>query len=69
MASTDLQAQPAGKIFLQKVTSLDISATDIRTLVEAGKSARFLVPDPVWNLIRLHGLYRFSALGVRTASS
>jgi len=69
MVSTDLQAQPAGKIFLQKVTSLDISATDIRTLVEAGKSARFLVPDPVWNLIRLHGLYRFSALGVRTASS
>ena len=58
---SDLEAQPAGKIFLQKITPLDISATKIRALVEAGKSARFLVPDPVWNLIRMHGLYHFSA--------
>lgn len=51
----------AGKIFLQKVTPLNIAATSIREMVAEGKSPRFLLPDPVWNLIRMHGLYGFSA--------
>ena len=42
---------------LQRVTSLDISATDIRARVRAGRSIRFLVPDPVRDYIRGHGLY------------
>jgi nicotinate-nucleotide adenylyltransferase len=57
----ELEAHPAGKIILQTVTALDISATHIRALVAAGKSPRYLVPDSVWNLIRMHGLYGFSA--------
>jgi len=52
---------PAGKIILQAVTSLEISATQIRALVTAGKSPRYLLPDAVWNLIRMHGLYGFTA--------
>lgn len=55
-----LAAQPAGRIILQTVTALDISATRIRALVAAGDSPRYLIPDPVWNLIRLHGLYGFT---------
>jgi len=59
--STQLAASPAGKIILQAVTPLEISATQIRALVAAGDSPRYLLPDAVWNLIRMHGLYGFSA--------
>jgi nicotinate-nucleotide adenylyltransferase len=56
--ATEMMAQSAGKLWLQPVTQLDISATRIRDLVAAGMSPRFLLPDAVWNLIRMHGLYR-----------
>ncbi len=52
-----LAASPAGNIFSQSVTPLDISATQIRELVAAGQNPRYLVPEPVWNLIRTQGLY------------
>jgi nicotinate-nucleotide adenylyltransferase len=55
--AAELTAQPAGRLWLQPVTQLDISATRIRDLVAAGESPRFLLPDAVWNLIRMHGLY------------
>ncbi len=59
--STELTSSPAGRIILQAVTSLEISATQIRALVAAGKSPRYLLPDKVWNLIRMHSLYGFAA--------
>lgn len=37
---------------------IQISATDIRARVRAGKSIRYLVPDPVADYIHSHGLYR-----------
>lgn len=52
-----LAAQPAGSILLVPVTPLDISATAIRTLIAAGRSPRYLLPDVVWEHIRAHGLY------------
>lgn len=52
-----LQSQPAGKILHMAVSQLDISATRIRELISAGRSPRYLLPDAVWNLIRLQGLY------------
>ncbi len=53
----ELAALPAGRILPFAVTPLDISATRIRAMVARGESPRFLVPDVVWNLIRLQGLY------------
>jgi nicotinate-nucleotide adenylyltransferase len=40
------------------VTSLDVSASDIRARVAAGRSIRFLVPPAVETYIRHHELYR-----------
>ncbi len=37
---------------------IDISATYIRDLIRQGKSVRYLVPEPVEQLIRLKGFYR-----------
>lgn len=54
---TELESRPAGKIMHMAVSQLDISATRIRKLVAAGKSPRYLLPDAVWNLIRLQSLY------------
>lgn len=55
--ASELEAAPAGRILQFTITDLDISATRIRAMVAKGESPRFLVPDVVWNLIRLQGLY------------
>lgn len=52
-----LQARPGGRILFQAVTQLGISATDLRARLRAGRSIRYLVPDPVLELIRHEGLY------------
>ncbi len=54
----ELRESPAGRIFRQPVTQLDISATRIRGLLGRGQSPRFLVPDPVLDIIREQCLYR-----------
>ncbi len=56
-AGDALAAAPAGHILQFTVTALDISATRIRAMVARGESPRFLLPEKVWNLIRLQGLY------------
>ena len=33
------------------------SATLVRTMLSQGRSARYLVPEPVWDYITAHGLY------------
>ncbi|MGD8556254.1 MAG: nicotinate-nucleotide adenylyltransferase [Chromatiales bacterium] len=53
----DLHASPAGRIFLQPVTQLDISASDIRQRIAVGRSARFLVPEQVLGIIQQLRLY------------
>ena len=47
-----LLAAPAGWVWLQPVTQLEISSTHIRALVAAGRDPRYLVPEPVRELIR-----------------
>jgi nicotinate-nucleotide adenylyltransferase len=48
----------AGQIVSIAVTQLDIASSAIRDRLRAGRSADFLVPDPVLELIRRHSLYR-----------
>lgn len=45
-------------VAVTEVTRLQISATRIRSLIAAGRSIRYLVPDTVMDYIRRQGLYR-----------
>ncbi len=53
-----LSSEPAGKIYLQPVTQLDISSTMIREMLRSGRSPRYLLPDPVLDIIERYGLYK-----------
>jgi nicotinate-nucleotide adenylyltransferase len=47
----DLHEAPAGRVHIHAVTQLEISSTEIRELVEAGRDPRFLMPDSVRDVI------------------
>jgi nicotinate-nucleotide adenylyltransferase len=47
-----LRERRAGHVIVQDIPALDISATRIRALLEAGESIRYLVPDPVNEILR-----------------
>ncbi len=47
----DLARSPAGRVLVQDVTQLEISASAIRELVAAGGDPRFLVPESVRDLM------------------
>lgn len=51
----------ADRIHPLQVPALAISSTDIRRRVREGRSARYLLPDPVWHYIMKNGLYRWPA--------
>ncbi|MBK6596412.1 MAG: nicotinate-nucleotide adenylyltransferase [Proteobacteria bacterium] len=48
----ELHRAPAGRLYIQAVTQLEISSTELRQLVEADRDPRYLVPDPVREIIR-----------------
>lgn len=52
-----IHLSPAGGIVVVPFTALDISATAIRDMLRAGKSARYLLPEAVLDYIRSHRLY------------
>lgn len=54
----ELPAWVAGRARLLTTTRLAISSREIRERVRAGRSIRFLVPDPVRAYIEDHRLYR-----------
>ncbi len=54
----ELRHAKGGKIIFQPVTQLAISATAIRERRRAGRSARWLVPEGVLEVIEREGLYR-----------
>ena len=47
----DLHDETHGRIHIHAVTQLEISSTEIRELVEAGRDPRFLMPDAVRDVI------------------
>lgn len=51
-------AGPAGSVWFQQMTPLEISATAIRDTLSRQGSVRYLLPDAVLNYIYEHQLYR-----------
>ena len=47
----DLHESPYGFVHIHAVTQLEISSTEIRELVDAGRDPRFLMPDAVRDVI------------------
>ena len=47
----ELGARPAGLLHVRPVTQLEISSTDLRDLLRAGRDPKFLVPDAVRQII------------------
>ena len=50
-AVRDLHARPHGCVYVHAVTQLEISSTELRALIVAGRDPRYLVPDPVRQII------------------
>jgi len=48
---------PAGSIFKLQLRQLDISASEIRSLLTSGRSAGYLLPDQVLTYIKENSLY------------
>ncbi|WP_036248103.1 nicotinate-nucleotide adenylyltransferase [Methylobacter sp. BBA5.1] len=54
---SELTQEPAGKLFFQPVTQLEISATAIRQMIAEKHNPGFLLPDAVIEYIKQHKLY------------
>lgn len=53
----DIAAAPAGRIFVHPGTQLDISSTDLRETLRAGRDPRYLMPEAVRRMINATGIY------------
>ena len=47
----ELHARAAGCVYVHAVTQLEISSTELRALIVAGRDPRYLVPDAVRQII------------------
>ena len=48
----DLHDKPGGRVYVHAVTQLEISSTELRQLIIAGRDPRYLVPEAVRQIIR-----------------
>ncbi|HLB43098.1 MAG TPA: nicotinate-nucleotide adenylyltransferase [Gammaproteobacteria bacterium] len=58
--ATSIHDHLSGGIIIRPITSLEISATDIRKQIAMGRNPRYLLPDSVYNYIKQHGTYNIS---------
>jgi nicotinate-nucleotide adenylyltransferase len=56
-----LRERPMGGVLVLELRPLAISSTEIRALCSGGRSARYLLPEPVLDYIETHRLYRGTA--------
>ncbi len=55
---SELHSRASGCVMNIEVTCLSVSSSRIRKMIRDGKSPRFLLPEPVRDYIREHGLYQ-----------
>ena len=55
--ANELERQSGGLVFAAKTSLLEISATQIRSLVASDKSVRYLLPEIVYDYIKINHLY------------
>ena len=53
-----LRQRRAGSVLIEELRPLDISSTEVRDILVTGRSARFLLPEPVLDYIRANQLYQ-----------
>jgi nicotinate-nucleotide adenylyltransferase len=53
----EIAGAPAGRIFVHPGTQLDISSTDLRETLRAGRDPRYLMPEAVRRMINATGIY------------
>jgi len=56
-SASELSRRPAGGIVIEELRPLAISSTEIRAILAAGKSARYLMPQSVLDYIQTNNLY------------
>ncbi|NLG78043.1 MAG: nicotinate-nucleotide adenylyltransferase [Xanthomonadaceae bacterium] len=56
----DLHESRAGCIYIHAVTQLEISSTELRKMIAAGRDPRYLMPDSVRAIIEETGCYKRS---------
>ncbi len=59
----DLHDHLAGRIYIHAVTQLEISSTDVRALISAGRDPRYLMPEGVRRIILESGCYARKDVG------
>jgi nicotinate-nucleotide adenylyltransferase len=52
-----LMQKPCGSLFVDEMTLLPVSATNLRSMLKSGESIRYLTPDSVIHYISKHCLY------------
>jgi len=57
----DLHSAPAGRIYIHAVTQLEISSTELRGLIAHKRDPRYLMPEPVREIIIQSGCYSRSS--------
>lgn len=53
----ELQASPAGRVYFFAGTQVELSATELRSVLESGRDPRYLMPEAVRRMIRATGTY------------